>query len=46
MELVCFVYGALCLTSLLIYMLGHSFIDAIFKRKAELIDSMVDKPER
>lgn len=38
-------YSFIILTSALVYLLGHSFIDRIFDRKEEIINRMTEKGE-
>lgn len=38
-------YSLLILASVMIYLLGHSFIDRIFDRKEEIINRMTEKGE-
>lgn len=37
--------GVVLLSGLMVYFIGHSFIDAIFRRKGEMISRMIEKGE-
>lgn len=45
MDTILLLYGCIALAIGGLYILGHSFIDAIFKRKEEMINQMIEKGE-